>query len=112
MLAACGVPVRVWPRAPLENMSKIRIISDKNPKSLKIKSLLIKKISKSVVKRSKITVVIGGDGFMLQTLKRNKNSIKSFYGINSGNYGFLMNKFSLKNIIKNLHRSKMITICP
>ena len=39
---------------------------------------------------------------MLQTLKRNKNSKKNFYGINSGNYGFLMNKFSIKNIIKNL----------
>ncbi len=93
-------------------MATVQIISDKNPKSLKIKSQLIKKISKSVFKRSKITIVIGGDGFMLQTLKRNKNSIKSFYGVNSGNYGFLMNKFSLKNIIKNLHRSKMITISP
>ena len=31
---------------------------------------------------------------MLQTLKKNKKSNKLFYGINSGNYGFLMNKFS------------------
>ena len=30
---------------------------------------------------------------MLQTLK-NKRSKKFFYGVNSGNYGFLMNKFS------------------
>jgi NAD+ kinase len=43
---------------------------------------------------------------MLQTLKKNKNSNKYFYGINSGNYGFLMNKFSSKNIIKNLYKSK------
>ncbi len=93
-------------------MAKVQIISDKNLKSLKIKSLLKKKISESVFKRSNITIVIGGDGFMLQTLKRNKNSKKFFYGVNSGNYGFLMNKFSLKNIIKNLHRSKMITISP
>ena len=33
---------------------------------------------------------------MLQTLKKNKNINKPFYGINSGNYGFLMNKFSSK----------------
>ena len=34
---------------------------------------------------------------MLQTLKKNKKTKKLFYGINSGNYGFLMNKFSKKN---------------
>ena len=33
--------------------------------------------------------------FMLQTLKNIKKK-KNFYGINSGNYGFLMNKFSKK----------------
>ena len=49
---------------------------------------------------------------MLETLKKYKNSKKIFYGINSGNYGFLMNKFSLKNIIKNLSKAKMITISP
>ena len=49
---------------------------------------------------------------MLQTLKRNKNSNKHFYGINSGNYGFLMNKFSPKLTIKNLTKAKMITIFP
>ena len=43
---------------------------------------------------------------MLQTLKKNKNSKKHFYGINSGNYGFLMNKFSSKDIIKKFIKSK------
>ena len=49
---------------------------------------------------------------MLQTLKRNKKSKKFFYGINSGNYGFLMNKFSSKNIISNLNKARMIVISP
>ena len=49
---------------------------------------------------------------MLQTLKKNKNSNKQFYGINSGNYGFLMNKFSSKNFIKNLKNPKIISISP
>ena len=35
-----------------------------------------------------------------------------FYGINSGNYGFLMNKFSKEKIIKNLKKSKVTTISP
>ena len=49
---------------------------------------------------------------MLQTLKKSKKSSSLFYGINSGNYGFLMNKFSKKNTIKNLTKAKMISISP
>ena len=93
-------------------MNKVQIISDKNPKSLRIKNLLQKIIKENGVKKSNFTIVIGGDGFMLQTLKKNKNSKKSFYGVNSGNYGFLMNKFSSKNIIKNLNKAKLISISP
>jgi len=49
---------------------------------------------------------------MLQTLKKNKSLDKYFYGINSGNYGFLMNKFSYKDVIKNLLNTNLITISP
>ena len=93
-------------------MKNLQIISDTNKKSQKIKTEVQKKIIKSKNNNSNIIIVIGGDGFMLQTLKKNKNSKKFFYGINSGNYGFLMNKFSSKNIIKNLSKAKMITISP
>jgi NAD+ kinase len=93
-------------------MNKPQIISDKNNKSLKIKNLLIKKINNNQFKKNNLVIVIGGDGFMLETLKKNKNSKKQFYGINSGNYGFLMNKFSSKNIIKNLSKNNMISISP
>ena len=90
----------------------MEIISDKNHKSLRIKKILLKKLSNLKINRPNLTVVIGGDGFMLQTLKKNKSQSKLFYGINSGNYGFLMNKFSDKYIIKNLISSKVTTISP
>ena len=89
-----------------------QIICDNNKRSKKIKSILLKKIKELDYVKFNITIVIGGDGFMLQTLKRNKNSKKFFYGINSGNYGFLMNKFSSKTIIINLSKANMITISP
>ena len=93
-------------------MKKIQIISDKNKKSLRIKTLLLKELSNIKIKISNLVIVIGGDGFMLQTLKKNKKNNKLFYGINSGNYGFLMNKFSQKKIIENLSKSRMISISP
>ncbi len=94
-------------------MRNIQIISDKNLKSVKIKKSLLKILNKvGINKKANLSIVIGGDGFMLQTLKKNKKSNKLFYGINSGNYGFLMNKYSSKNIIKNLLKAKMISIYP
>tara|TARA_Y100000768_G_C23794528_1_gene594169 strand:- start:36 stop:806 length:771 start_codon:yes stop_codon:yes gene_type:complete len=93
-------------------MIKLTIISDKNKKSLKIKKFILHNIKKNKSLKSNLIIVIGGDGFMLKTLKKNKNSPKLFYGINSGNYGFLMNKFSPKHTIKNFSKAKMITISP
>jgi len=93
-------------------MNKPLIISDTNSKSLKIKKKIIKILNKQRIKKTNVVIVVGGDGFMLKTLKKNKESKKSFYGINSGNYGFLMNKFSNKQIIKNLNKAKIINISP
>ena len=93
-------------------MNKPLIIFDKNKKSLNIKKKVNKIINKQKINKSDLVIVIGGDGFMLQTLKKNNNTKKSFYGINSGNYGFLMNKFSEKNLIKYISKSKSINISP
>ena len=93
-------------------MSSPQIIFDKNQKSIIIKNQLIRKLIQHKFYNPDLIIVIGGDGFMLQTLKKNKNSKKFFYGINSGNYGFLMNKFSKKNIIKNLSKPNLISISP
>ena len=93
-------------------MKKIVITSDKNKTSLKIKFKLIKILKKNNLKHNNLNIVIGGDGFMLKTLKKNKDNSKFFYGINSGNYGFLMNKFSHNKFINNLKKAKLISISP
>ena len=93
-------------------MNKTLVISDVNKKSQKIKLIVLKKIKKNPPNKNNIVIVIGGDGFMLKILKKNITKSKLFYGINSGNYGFLMNKFSEKNLIKNLNKSKLISISP
>ncbi len=93
-------------------MIKPHIISDKNNSSLKIKKFLIKKINNFSISKSNLFIIIGGDGFMLASLKKFYKYNKKFYGINSGNYGFLMNKLSPKNIVKNLFKANMVTISP
>jgi NAD+ kinase len=93
-------------------MNKVQIISDKNRKSHKIKLQILKLMEKAKYKNLNTIIVVGGDGFMLQTLKKNIDNNKYFYGVNSGNYGFLMNKFSPKNFNNNFKKSKVISISP
>ena len=50
--------------------NKIYLVFDKTKSSLKIKSLINKKIQTTTLKESNIIIVLGGDGFMLQTLKK------------------------------------------
>ena len=93
-------------------MKKPLIISDDNFKSKLIKKKILSTFKKIKTLKKNIVIVIGGDGFMLKTLKKNKKTKKIFYGVNSGNYGFLMNKFSSKNFLKNLAKSKIVSISP
>jgi len=91
---------------------KVYLVFDKTKISLKIKLYLEKKLSLTSLLKSNKIIVIGGDGFMLQSLKKYHKFKKPFYGINSGNYGFLMNKFSKNNFLKNFENSKIIQINP
>ena len=59
-------------------MYKPLIISDTNPRSLKIKKQILKIFGKERIKRSNLIIVIGGDGFMLHSLKKTRKQ-KSFF---------------------------------
>ena len=69
-------------------MIKPYIIFDQNNLSKKIKSFLSKKIKGYSLNKCNLIIVIGGDGFMLQTLKKYYKYNKPFYGMNSGTFGF------------------------
>ena len=94
------------------NLNNYFVVSDKNKKSYLLKKRILKFIKPVSLLKSNIIIVIGGDGFMLQTLKKFYKYGKFFYGINSGDYGFLMNKFSIKNTFKNLSKANLVFISP
>ncbi len=60
-------------------------------------------------------VVLGGDGFMLQTLHAmldDRNVIPA-YGMNLGTVGFLMNKYRGRpNILKRINKARAIAVAP
>ena len=93
-------------------IKKIHFVIDNTNKAKPFRKKIHKKYKNYPPKISDVIVVMGGDGFMLQTLKKYQKYNKPFYGMNRGTFGFLMNKFKLKNIRKNISRSKLVSISP
>ena len=93
-------------------MIETHILFDNTKSSKQIKNFLYNKVKNTSFKKCNLIIVVGGDGFMLSALKKFNKYKKPFYGINSGSYGFLMNKFSTKHTIKNLSKGRLVSINP
>ena len=93
-------------------MSKYHFIFDKIKKNKRLEIFFLKKYKNHPPHLCKIIVVLGGDGFMLQTLKKYQKYNKIFYGINRGTFGFLMNKFKTYDIEKSISKAKLVSISP
>ena len=89
---------------------KLHFVFDKTNKANQQKKKLLRKFKSYAPHKADTIVVLGGDGFMLKTLKKLGKFNKPFYGINMGTYGFLMNKFKTRKFIENLSKSKPIII--
>ncbi len=93
-------------------IKKLHFIIDKTIKDKLLKTNLIKKFGNFSIYKSNVIVVIGGDGFMLETLKKCQKFNKPFYGVNKGTFGFLMNKFELSKLHKKINKAKLIKVSP
>ena len=91
---------------------KLNFQFDQKDKNSSIKRKILKKYKNYSPQKSQVIVVLGGDGFMLSTIKKFQKYNKPFYGMNRGTFGFLMNKFNVNKIIKNLQKAKIINISP
>jgi len=62
-----------------------------------------------------IIVPIGGDGFMLETLRRNMSLIRRglpVFGVNRGTIGFLMNQMEVNDLPARIKQAKEATVSP
>ena len=91
-------------------IKKIFFAIDKTPRAKTYQKIFLKKYRNYSPLQSDVIVVIGGDGFMLKTLKKYQKYKKPFYGMNRGSFGFLMNKFKTKNILKIISKAKLVSI--
>ena len=59
-----------------------------------------------------VVVAIGGDGFMLELLRRHHGLNKPFYGVNCGTVGFLMNPHDVDDLGERIADAEAVNIHP
>ena len=62
--------------------------------------------------KADVFVVLGGDGFMLQSLHKHIGKGVPFYGMNRGSVGFLMNTYREDMLIERLENADSVTLHP
>ncbi len=94
----------------------IGCIADNTAKAKEAYVLLCKKYDlidvRMQTKNLDLIIVLGGDGFMLHNLHRFMSLNIPIFGMNCGTIGFLMNDFSIDNLIKRLNEARCTFIHP
>lgn len=94
---------------------KVALVASESPRAQEGFSMLWAQRDWAPLEEAEAVVVLGGDGFMLQTLHAMIDSgrVLPAYGMNLGTVGFLMNKFDKRmSVMKRLCRARGKTISP
>jgi len=64
------------------------------------------------IKEYSTVITLGGDGQILRALHLTKNSKAEIFGMNLGSVGFLLNEYSIKNLLSRIRDSKYVRLNP
>jgi len=94
---------------------KIAFLSSSKSEAKKAMAELVAIHGNSDAAHADVIVALGGDGFMLETLRRHMPLVKRglpVYGMNQGTIGFLMNGYSTENLIERLDNAEAAQVSP
>jgi NAD+ kinase len=97
---------------PPQRFKHIALVAGPTPEAGEAYERLEKRYGNVEPKDADVIVALGGDGLMLQTLHKFMNSGKPIYGMQRGTVGFLMNDFSIDNLIERLTAAQITIIHP
>lgn len=94
---------------------RVALVASETPRAQEAFSMLWAQRDWAPLEEADAVVVLGGDGFMLQTLHSmiDNDRIIPAYGLNRGTVGFLMNRYDQRrSVIERLAKTKRKTISP
>jgi NAD+ kinase len=87
-------------------------IASATEEAQKTLTLLTKKYGLAPLEKADVIVVLGGDGFMLETLHQFQGYHIPFYGINFGSVGFLLNGYDKNHFHERLNSAEALKLYP
>src|SRR5476649_2718304 len=94
------------------NSQQIAFVASATPEAREARGQLEKRYGHVDPSAADVIVALGGDDLMLQTLHKFMNSGKPIYGMHRGTVGFLMNDFSIDNLVERLTAAQITVIHP
>ncbi|MGD9915077.1 MAG: NAD kinase [Rhizobiaceae bacterium] len=73
---------------------------------------LSRRYGQNSVADADVVVALGGDGFLLQTLRENMGTSRKVFGMNRGTVGFLMNEYRADGLVERIAAAEPDTIRP
>jgi NAD+ kinase len=92
--------------------SRFTFISSDTPDAKAALETLSKRYGQTPFAQAEIVVALGGDGFLLQTLRDTMDTGKKVYGMNRGTIGFLMNEYRTGGLPERIAAALPETIRP
>ena len=97
------------------NIKKISFLASERKEAKDSLKALIARYGNCDAADADVIVALGGDGFMLQSLRRYRTLLKRglpVYGMNKGTIGFLMNEYEEDHLIERIEKAKDATVSP
>lgn len=100
---------------PTQGYDKIAIVASQRANAQAAKRQLVERYGNHDAADADVIIALGGDGFMLETLRRNMTLIRRglpVYGMNKGSIGFLLNEYQEMDLHERLEKAMPATIYP
>ena len=97
---------------PARRFEKIAFVAAQTPEANAAAESLRSRYGNLPFEQAEAVVALGGDGLMLQTLHRFRNSGLPIYGMHRGSVGFLMNTYREEGLVERLTAAQSVTIHP
>jgi len=91
---------------------RIAFVASEAPDAGQARTQLVAQYGNVAPEDADIVVALGGDGFMLQTLHRFRDTGIPIYGMNRGSVGFLMNRFKIEDLPARIAAAQRVVIHP
>ena len=91
---------------------KIGFVAADTPEAGEARLRLVERYGNAPPEQADVIVALGGDGLMLQTLRRFLSASVPIYGMNLGTVGFLMNDYREEDLAGRLSRADVSRIHP